>query len=67
MQHFTEQGRSVFVSRESVTGDCRAHRITVLPSGDFNVVCTCLVYDEGNIRAQVRDILYRRATEKKSN
>ena len=62
--HFTEQGKSVFVSWKPWRGECK-HRIGVLEGDDFEVICTHMVYDEGNIRAQIRHVLATQAGDKK--
>jgi len=65
MNHFIVDKRSVFVSHRP--GDEKPHRISILDSGNFEVVCTHKFYDEGNIKCQIKRIMTQQLLEKKNN
>ena len=58
-------GRSVFIIHKEPYDEKQLHLIAVLPSGDFEVVCTHHYLDTGNIKAQIKGILEKQLQEKK--
>lgn len=59
--YYEEKGRAIFVCwKPDDHHSDKLHRIAVLPSGDFEVVCSHTSLDEHTIRSQVRFIMETR-------
>ena len=66
MNHFIEQGHSVFVVWQPLYDCHNNHKIGILSSGDYEVTCQHETLDLATIRVQVKSIIARKQLEKKN-
>lgn len=62
--HGAGHSADVFISHRP--GECKMHSIAVLPSGDFEVLCTHNTLDTNVITNQIKYLLRKRLEEKKN-
>lgn len=65
--YFKEQGRSIFVRWNPKGSNRLHHHVWTLSSGGFEVQCCHKIYDEDNIRAQIKHIITSQNIAKKNN